>query len=148
MILKRVKDRVIGAQEMAEMEHLLNVYASTACRRSVAPFVGYIEVQQPRGRLTKGLWLAWKYEGDKTLAYYLRRRDAIAALAADLDVPEAAVVPTVMQQLFTCLADLHAAGLVHRDVKPANVVFSEDERRFKLIDLGAAADLRTGTNYK
>lgn len=25
------------------------------------------------GRLTKGLWLVWEYEGDKTLAYYLKR---------------------------------------------------------------------------
>lgn len=42
---------------------------------------------------------------------------------------------------------LHAAGLVHRDVKPLNIIFAEEERRFKLIDLGACADLRTGTNY-
>ncbi len=42
---------------------------------------------------------------------------------------------------------LHAAGLVHRDVKPMNIIFAEDEERFKLIDLGACADLRSGTNY-
>lgn len=36
---------------------------------------------------------------------------------------------------------------MHRDLKPLNIIFSEGERRFKLIDLGAAADLRTGTNY-
>ena len=42
---------------------------------------------------------------------------------------------------------MHTAGLVHRDVKPANIVFAEQEKRFKLIDLGACADLRAGTNY-
>ena len=42
---------------------------------------------------------------------------------------------------------LHAAGLVHRDVKPMNIIFADDEKRFKLIDLGACADLRSGTNY-
>jgi serine/threonine protein kinase len=52
-----------------------------------------------------------------------------------------------MGQLFACLADLHAAGLVHRDVKPANFVLADAARRFKLVDLGAAADLRTGTNF-
>lgn len=28
-----------------------------------------------------------------------------------------------------------------------NIIFAEDERSFKLIDLGACADLRSGTNY-
>jgi serine/threonine protein kinase len=42
---------------------------------------------------------------------------------------------------------LHSAGLVHRDVKPLNIIYAERQRRFKLIDLGACADLRTGTNY-
>lgn len=42
---------------------------------------------------------------------------------------------------------LHAAGLVHRDVKPSNLIFAESTKRFKLIDLGACADLRSGTNY-
>lgn len=46
-----------------------------------------------------------------------------------------------------CAQALHNAGLVHRDVKPLNLILSEEERRFKLIDLGAAADLRNGTNY-
>jgi serine/threonine protein kinase len=32
-------------------------------------------------------------------------------------------------------------------VKPLNVIASERDGRLKLIDLGAAADLRTGTNY-
>lgn len=43
--------------------------------------------------------------------------------------------------------EIHQSGFVHRDVKPSNLIFAEAERRFKLIDLGAAADLRTGINY-
>ena len=45
----------------------------------------------------------WKYEGSKTLAYYLRRRDTIPAIAADLGIPESAVLATVMKQIFESL---------------------------------------------
>ena len=34
-----------------------------------------------------------------------------------------------------------------RDVKPSNTLFVEEDRCFRLIDLGACADLRKGTNY-
>ncbi len=51
------------------------------------------------------------------------------------------------RHLRACPQALHAAGLVHRDVKPANIIFSESARKFKLIDLGACADLRSGTNF-
>lgn len=56
----------------------------------------------------------WRYEGSNTLAHYLGRRDALPALARDLGVPEAAAIPTAMQQLLESLAALHAGGLVHR----------------------------------
>lgn len=95
----------------------------------------------------QGLWLVWDYQGDKTLAYYLRHRRGMEQLAEDLGVVPTSAVPTVMYALLKSLAALHAAGVVHRDVKPLNMVLDERAATFKLIDLGAAADLRTGTNY-
>ncbi|KAI8466377.1 MAG: hypothetical protein J3K34DRAFT_524625 [Monoraphidium minutum] len=149
VVLKRVKARVQGAEEMAQMEHLMNVTASKSARGSIAEFLGFCEVERDQavGNLTPGLWLVWRYEGSNTLAFYLRRRDGLRALARDLGVPEELVVPMAMRQLLTGLAALHAAGLVHRDIKPLNIIFSERDQRLKLIDLGACADLRSGTNF-
>ena len=45
----------------------------------------------------------WAYQGSKTLAYYLKRRDCLEALARDMRVPESAVVPTIMRHIFVCL---------------------------------------------
>ena len=45
------------------------------------------------------------------------------------------------------LKQSHRTGIVHRDVKPQNVIISETDNKVKFIDLGAAADLRVGINY-
>lgn len=44
---------------MGQMEHLLNVYASRSAKDSIAPFVGYsqVEANQATRSLTEGLWL-------------------------------------------------------------------------------------------
>ena len=45
-----------------------------------------------------------------------------------------------MRELLESLARLHACGVVHRDVKPANLIAAEkDGGVLKLIDLGSAA---------
>jgi hypothetical protein len=48
-----------GATEMAQMEHLMNVYASKAAKGSIAEFIGYCEVlpREASQKLTEGLWL-------------------------------------------------------------------------------------------
>ena len=52
-----------------------------------------------------------------------------------------------MKQLLEALEACHKTGIVHRDVKPQNAIISADDNKIKLIDLGAAADLRVGINY-
>ena len=55
----------------------------------------------------------------------------------------AALAAQVVDGLRAC----HSTGIVHRDVKPQNVIVCGEEQCAKMIDLGAAADLRVGINY-
>ena len=119
-----------GADEIAQSELLLNAYAARHARGCVADFLGYVDLaadaSQISKHLTAGLWLVrtgtcvlltavwpalqwvhvqvWRFQGALTLASFLRKPDALAALARSLAVPRQAVVATVMQQLLTATA--------------------------------------------
>ena len=156
IILKQANSRVEGAKELLALELQLNQIAAVRAPGGVADFIGAVDVPDAKaggtyaGRLSAGLWLAWRWEGSLTLGYYLQRRATFAQLAEQLGlasdlVPgpplEAAVTREVIRQTLLCLDAIHKAGLVHCDVKPQNllVVTVEDEAVIKLIDLGGAA---------
>jgi serine/threonine protein kinase len=50
-----------------------------------------------------------------------------------------------MRQILSNLEAIHRTGIVHRDIKPQNMILSPSG--IKMIDLGAGADLRVGINY-
>ena len=103
------------AQGVETLPYRMQAHVDNA--RAVAEFMGHVEVPATLGRLSKGTWLLWRYQGSRSLGYYLARRDCLTALAHDLGVGEELVVPTAMAQLFEALVQLHSAGIVHRDVK-------------------------------
>jgi serine/threonine protein kinase len=155
IVLKQANGRVEGAKELLALELQLNQIAAQRAPGGVADYIGAVDVPDSKaggtyaGKLSAGLWLAWRWEGSLTLGYYLQRRAAFAQLAEQLGLPsdlvpgpplEAAVTREVIRQTLLCLDAIHTAGLVHCDVKPQNLLVTGDEpAAIRLIDLGGAA---------
>ena len=83
-------------------------------------------------------WIAMEYLGEQTLADVMAQPDFRQR-------PDDVLL--IAEQILTGLNDLHNAGIIHRDVKPANIMFDR-HNRVKLIDYGLAkpvdhADMHT-----
>ena len=72
-------------------------------------------------------WLVMEYVDGETLASYVRRRGRLT--------PEQAA--PLLRQCADALAAAHAAGIVHRDVKPSNIMVDR-HGQVKLTDFGIA----------
>lgn len=88
------------------------------------------------GRMEDGTpFLVMTYVAGRTLAERLEA-------AGTLDEPEAR---TLLAQLAAALALAHRKGVVHRDVRPANVLIEEESGRYLLADFGIAGVLEEST---
>ncbi|CAL5421521.1 serine/threonine-protein kinase STN7, chloroplastic [Camellia sinensis] len=154
---KKAGDLVLKkATEYGAVEIWMNERARRACANSCADFVyGFLETSSKKGG--EEYWLIWRFEGEATLSDLMLSKDfpynvEAMILGEDENLPkglerENRIIQTIMRQLLFALDGLHSTGIVHRDIKPQNIIFSEGSRTFKIIDLGAAADLRVGINY-
>ncbi|KAM6548172.1 hypothetical protein CsatB_019848 [Cannabis sativa] len=143
------------ASEYGAVEIWMNERVRRACASSCADFVyGFFESSSKKG---SEYWLIWRFEGESTLADLMQSKEfpynvETMILGEVQNLPkglerENKIIQTIIRQLLFALDGLHSTGIVHRDIKPQNIIFSEGSRTFKIIDLGAAADLRVGINY-
>jgi len=148
IILKRSKQSVIGADEMLQLELILNQEVMGRAPSVVSPFIGFIDVSEDQegqiydGYLSTGLWLSWEALNARTLDSYLYETQDTkfpASLKKNLGVStDIEVVKGLAKRIFQVLDVLHTAGFVHRDIKPENLLFAEDGS-IRAIDLGATA---------
>lgn len=153
------------AKEFGDVEMWMNERVRRACPDVCANFLGAFKEVKP-GKAGKAggeeeIWLVWDYEGDSTFADVLMDRDfpynieeaVLGKSKVPVDAPrgperEQAVARELMRCILTGVKQLHSIGIVHRDMKPENMIFNTADGRLKIIDLGAAADLRVGINYE
>ncbi|MSR19819.1 MAG: serine/threonine protein kinase [Gemmatimonadetes bacterium] len=74
---------------------------------------------------------------------FVKGRTLEERLAAEGRLP-AALARTVLLGVASALEAAHAQGIVHRDVRPANVLWDEEAQQALLADFGIAALLATG----
>lgn len=148
VVLKRAKESVFGADELLEYELELSKDASDVAPEGVSGFIGLIEVgfkeegQLYDGKLPTGTWGVWRLEGRESLLDALGQGDGKGERVAELTNTkgdEAATCVSVCAPLLKALAKLHDVGIVHRDIKPEHLIWSNERSCFVLIDFGAAA---------
>ncbi|PKA51138.1 Serine/threonine-protein kinase STN8, chloroplastic [Apostasia shenzhenica] len=157
VILKKVKVGTKDAEEFGDYEEWFNYRVSRAAPESCAEFLGSFIADKTSLEFTKGgKWLVWKFEGARNLADYMNNRNfpfniesiVFGRILEGLDPikKSALIIKQIMRQIITSLKRIHDTGIVHRDIKPTNLVVTK-KGQIKLIDFGAAADLRVGKNY-
>jgi len=127
-------------------------------RSKAATYLGEFTAETTDYGFTKGTrWLVWVFESDSTLADALEGRlgsfpESLSVILFrgrsfdNSDDRDAAIVRELIRQVLVGLSALHSVGIVHRDVKPENLLITV-EGIVKIIDFGAACDLSTHINY-
>ncbi|MFC4590798.1 serine/threonine-protein kinase [Sphaerisporangium corydalis] len=116
----------LDSRQQLQMIHRTSREARTAARLNHRNIVGVFDVAEEDGRP----WIIMELVPSRSL-------DRVIGSEGTLSVPRAA---TIAREVLTALSIAHTAGVVHRDVKPANILIGYDGR-VVLSDFGIATSL-------
>ncbi|CAL8467457.1 g6995 [Coccomyxa elongata] len=152
--------RGAGETGMAEAYMCSRIMRDPVVRRGIAEYQGEFEAEETDGGFTRGTqWLVWKFESDSTLGDAMqgslgaRFPECLEEImlgrvkeGVDEVKRDTAIIRKVLKKLLVALKGLHSLGIVHRDVKPENILITA-QGDVKIIDFGAAVDMCTGINF-
>ncbi|MFC4530782.1 serine/threonine-protein kinase [Sphaerisporangium dianthi] len=118
--------RRVDSRQRLQMLHRTSREARTAARLNHRTIVGVYDVAEEDGHP----WIIMELVPSRSL-------DRVIGSEGPLSVPRAA---TIASEVLTALSIAHSAGVVHRDVKPANILIGYDGR-VVLSDFGIATSL-------
>ncbi|MCW8931250.1 MAG: diguanylate cyclase [Gammaproteobacteria bacterium] len=78
--------------------------------------------------LNNTIFLVEEDTGDETLSQFLKKETIGIEQAIDIAI-----------QLADVIANLHQRGIVHKDINPGNILWSEKDKKITLIDFGIAS---------
>lgn len=137
-LLKPLRDLPIGAEIAVKIVHPELLGAHTIIQRLKREVEIGIRV---RSRNVVAIYGVDRCDvfGQNSLAIlmeYLQGHSLKQLLATQGPIPEAKLIP-IARQLANALRDIHTLNIVHRDVKPANLIITPS-KRVVLTDLGIA----------
>jgi serine/threonine-protein kinase len=122
--IKTVRDQDLEEHQRKRFRERFRNEARAAARLSHPSIVAVYDVGEEEG---VGPFLVFEYVPGSTLKQILRSRGALPA----------ADVLAIASQIAAAIDTAHEAGIIHRDVKPDNILVSDDGRA-KLADFGVA----------
>ncbi len=131
IILNRLVAVKILRGDLAEDEKFVKRFQREAIAASSLNHPNIVEVYDV-GEDNGKYFIVMEYVEGKTLKSLIKKRGA-------LTLPE---VVDIMLQLTSAIAHAHESYIIHRDIKPQNVIIMEDGR-VKVMDFGIAAQLNS-----
>ncbi|MBR3363082.1 MAG: Stk1 family PASTA domain-containing Ser/Thr kinase [Bacilli bacterium] len=132
IILERKVAVKILRGDLAEDEKFVRRFQREAISASSLNHPNIVEVYDV-GEDNGKYFIVMEYVEGKTLKQLIKKRGALTL----------AEVVDIMLQLTSAIAHAHSSYIIHRDIKPQNVIILEDGR-VKIMDFGIAAQLNSG----